>query len=240
MSEQTKNSDQDEVAFGFNLLASHLVKLGEKLDKLVELAEAARVPQMWTKEYEESLDMQEAARKGAKPKDLIRQFKISQKRAEELVEKYGERRAPERVEVEAAEKAVKDAEVTIEMVRETAAQYMKTFGTADLLDLNLKFGGAKKLSEVEPKSLGVLYREMKARIDREGKPAEPKTTKAEPKATKAEPKITLDIVKAAAKKFMDEHGEKALAKLIHAHGGKRLSEVPEAKLPALYEALSNA
>lgn len=265
MAEQQKNDGQDEVAFGFNLLAQHLWMVNEKLDKLIELAEGRKVEVAGGEENIpgsiaaiSEAQIKEAVEEGAKPKDLIRKFKVSQKRAEEYVKKF-ERRAPERVEVEAAEKVVKEQSVTVEMIRELATEYMRRFGTADLLEINLKIGGAKKLSEIDPASLPLLYQEMKTRIEREEAPKEdPKAKRERLQAERAaqvhdgeaalvkglkkreEQKATVDDVKRVAKKFMEEHGEKALAKLIHAHGGKKLSEVPEAKLPALYEALSNA
>lgn len=118
--------------------------------------------------------------------------------------------------------------ITIEQLREMATKYSAAFGMEDLLKLNQKYGGAKKLSQVPAEQYTMLHEEMKSRLDRENGS----------KAT--EKPLSLDEVKAKAKVFMDKNGQGALVALLKAFKAEKISALPAEQYPAFVEAISNA
>jgi hypothetical protein len=155
-----------------------------------------------------------------KASDLIREFKISQNRAAKFL---------------ASKKEEKTEEITIEMLREMATKYSAAFGMEALLSVNVKFGGAKKLSACDPASYSLLWNEMKAALDRA--------------PTAEAPALSLDEVKAKAKGFVEKNGAPALSALLKAFGAEKLGPTSEGdprkglaveKYAALVEAIDNA
>lgn len=142
------------------------------------------------------------------------------------------------LEEQPAKKAEAEPTVTIEMLREAATKYSAAFGMEDLLKLNTTFGGAKKLSAIDPSAYATLFKEMTARLANEnGKKA----------VTPAEPVITVEQVKAAAGNFAEKCGAPALASLLKTFGADKLTNAkPDARTPldpskyaAFLEAVTN-
>ncbi len=112
--------------------------------------------------------------------------------------------------------------VTLEELRDVATRYSAAFGMEELLKLNVRHGGAKKLSLVDPAEYAGLAAEMRERLDRDGKAP------------------TREELKAKAVAFVAKAGEPALVALLRAFKADRLSAVAEDKVAAFAEALDNA
>lgn len=127
--------------------------------------------------------------------------------------------------------------ITIEQLRKMATRYSAAFSMEELLSLNQKIGGAKKLSAIDPGNYAILYSEMEERLKKEnGKKATAGTPS--PERTEKIMALTLDVVKEKAKAFMDKNGQGALVALLKAFGAGKLSELAADKYAAFVEAIS--
>lgn len=161
--------------------------------------------------------------------------------------------------------AVLVKDVTIEMLRERSVQYSATppkgFGMeawCALIQrvLHLKAGEKASIKGIPPEMYGAVWAAMGDDLAKmEGAPpASVKPTTAadagigEKPAVSPEQKpavspaqeITIDQLKAEAKKFIDRNGQPAFVAVLKVFGAVKISEMDPAKRGALLEAISNA